>query len=808
MIRRAGLAAFALVLAARAGAADRSISWDKLAVEAKIDADGNLHVEERQVISLTGDWPRIVRRFALAPGQTLEFEESRLLDAATREPIPGASTLLETLPALPFSPNTSALTLSAPALGAPGGRKLEYTIRFVVTPGLQRQADHYLLDFDFAWPGRGGPILDFDLSVEEDAAWKPLAPLYTGTIPRPLPAGQGVRVERPYARSAGAPAPPEMPRHVPRGLGAEIWSGAAAAAAVLWILFWRRERGLGRFDPASTVLVPAALSERAEKLKREWSTFSAPPALPPVLRRFFPVAAARAAADSDQAVGSPIVTGVLILAGVALLVAAVVREATTLSGAVGGLKLLAILYALGLSQAYFWRRRFVNVKAHALRFGLPIAAMLAFVATRMTSPPFELAGVALLAAGATASILNLAATRWRREDLSRARVLAAARDQVALAGRKDDPLVAALGLEERMKWKEATAQLSPAKAAAARGSGPRERVRLMIPAQSGFAVRRRGALRGLWRDLSDRSASGDAGSLLSKYGPGLGPGCMGIPFLGVGILVMVLVSKQAAAQGNKEWMPIAFGAVFALAGVFLITTGVSSILGRAAQGVAASRSAHSWEADYPWDREGARTEGAGSVGFFAASIGRILIVGFIGLFNVFWTVPMPVTTRLWVSAIVLIFDLLALAVVYDTVLRIWLRLTHGRPRLTWKRIPVKVGERFEATFSPGHAIHMTGPAQVELTCVDQVPENSGGQLTTVCYGTSAARQTIAPPADGRRVATLEISLDVPADLPGTRLSAPPAEVRFWRLTVIAPVLGPDVSAAFLVPIYAAADAAS
>ena len=164
---------------------------------------------------------------------------------------------------------------------------------------------------------------------------------------------------------------------------------------------------------------------------------------------------------------------------------------------------------------------------------------------------------------------------------------------------------------------------------------------------------------------------------------------------------------------------------------------------------------------------------------------------------------MPVTTRLWVSAIVLIFDLVALAVVYDTLLRIWLRLAHGRPRLDWKTFPTLVGQRFEATFSPGRSIHMTGPAKVELTCVEQAVDTTGSQSTIACYGIYTASQTIAPPADGRRVKTLDISVEVPREAPGTNLSASPSKVVFWRLTVVAPVLGPDVSAAFLVPIYAA-----
>jgi hypothetical protein len=321
---------------------------------------------------------------------------------------------------------------------------------------------------------------------------------------------------------------------------------------------------------------------------------------------------------------------------------------------------------------------------------------------------------------------------------------------------------------------------------------------MAIPAQSGWTVRRRGGLRGLWGDLSDRTAAGDPRALLSKYGVGMAPGCMGIPFLGVGVLVMVLVGRKAPAQGHGALMPIAVGAVFALAGLFLVTTGVSAVLSRAAQSVAAGDAARPWESDYPWDQRCAPIEG--SAGGVASVLGRLVAIGFIALFNVLWTVPMAASTRLWVGAIVVLVDLVALAIIVATLLSIWQRIVHGRPSLLWKRFPTRVGERLEATFSPGRSIHQTGPAEVELTCVEQ-GDAGGGRI--VCYGLSTIRQSILPPMDGRRVKTLEISLDVPAGLPGTRLSASPAEVRFWRLTVKAPVLGPDVSAAFLVPIYAA-----
>ena len=45
--------------------AQRTLSWDELAVEARLDADGRLHVKETQVMALSGDWNGGERLFTL-----------------------------------------------------------------------------------------------------------------------------------------------------------------------------------------------------------------------------------------------------------------------------------------------------------------------------------------------------------------------------------------------------------------------------------------------------------------------------------------------------------------------------------------------------------------------------------------------------------------------------------------------------------------------------------------------------------------------------------------------------------------------
>ena len=57
--------------------------------------------------------------------------------------------------------------------------------------------------------------------------------------------------------------------------------------------------------------------------------------------------------------------------------------------------------------------------------------------------------------------------------------------------------------------------------------------------------------------------------MLKKYAAGLAPVCMGLLFMGVGVLLIVLFSRQIVATDKKTYLPLVFGAVFALAG-FLV----------------------------------------------------------------------------------------------------------------------------------------------------------------------------------------------------------------------------------------------
>src|SRR5207247_577540 len=99
------------------------------------------------------------------------------------------------------------------------------------------------------------------------------------------------------------------------------------------------------------------------------------------------------------------------------------------------------------------------------------------------------------------------------------------------------------------------------------------RVRLFLTPRAPAPPAARGALAQIVRDISDRSERGDPKALVTKYGAGLVPLAMSVPFTAVGVLALVVLPRQAPHQV----LPWVFGAIFTLAGVFLFTTGLSGL---------------------------------------------------------------------------------------------------------------------------------------------------------------------------------------------------------------------------------------
>ena len=317
-----------------------------------------------------------------------------------------------------------------------------------------------------------------------------------------------------------------------------------------------------------------------------------------------------------------------------------------------------------------------------------------------------------------------------------------------------------------------------------------DRVRLYITPRAPEPVRAGGVLRQLFRDLSDRSERGDPKALFEKYGTAVAPMAMSIPFAGAGTAVLILVPRQ----NPHQVFPYIFGSLFALAGVFLFTMGLSGL--RSAAGAAPRSEKEPWRTDNAWDPSGARPDGPGRS--VAGCLGGILFLLFIGAFNVMWTVKKDLSATVVFSVVLVVFDVIGLLVVGSLLVALFQRIRAGAPRLSWKRFPFYAGERFEASFTSGRRLHVTGPVRAILRCVEQtMGENSEHRPEIQPYAIYAKSQAIEP--DGGRLVSFNVAFDIPATVPGTDLSS--QESTYWLLEIRAPLAGPDFSTQFLLPIY-------
>jgi hypothetical protein len=89
------------------------------------------------------------------------------------------------------------------------------------------------------------------------------------------------------------------------------------------------------------------------------------------------------------------------------------------------------------------------------------------------------------------------------------------------------------------------------------------------------------ALSRLWAEFTDPGPAGDSLNMLKKYADCVVPGCAGLLFLGVGTLVIVVFSLQIDASDKRTYLPLVFGAVFALGGFFAFKLGLSSLWSKA-----------------------------------------------------------------------------------------------------------------------------------------------------------------------------------------------------------------------------------
>lgn len=253
-----------------AGAAERTMSWDAVEVEARLDARGDLHVRERQAIRFHGAWNGAERRFRVGPGQRLRFERLLRETPAGAVEVPAGD--LGTVDRYAFPAQDTLRWRSRAARDPPfAGEVLGYVLEYTLERVLLRAEDGIFLEHDLAFPDRDWPIARARGRVVLDPAWQ----LADGTLEgegAALPPGAGLVLqarlrwvgagpapEVPELASAASPPEPDAPPAPPGAepLPEEFTPGLAPALAVLLLgvalTVYRHARRQGQLSPSPGV---------------------------------------------------------------------------------------------------------------------------------------------------------------------------------------------------------------------------------------------------------------------------------------------------------------------------------------------------------------------------------------------------------------------------------------------------------------------------------------------------------------------------------------------------------------------------
>ncbi len=251
-IRVGGFCLVALAASALAApAAGRTLYWRELGVDARLEADGAMHVVETQTMVFTGDWNGGERIFRLGRGQAVYLVGVTRIDPETGERHELEEGSLQAVDDYRWvDDHTLRWRSRLPSDPAFDDTAITYVVDYRLTGVLRPVGDGvYLLDHDFAFPDRSGPIERYHLDLAIDPAFEPVDALPASLDRENLAPGESVVLTaRLGYRGGGAPAaalPPPVP---PLALPVRLAAALVWLAAMLWLFlrFARHESAVGR----------------------------------------------------------------------------------------------------------------------------------------------------------------------------------------------------------------------------------------------------------------------------------------------------------------------------------------------------------------------------------------------------------------------------------------------------------------------------------------------------------------------------------------------------------------------------------
>lgn len=240
-----------LVFCAPAGLrAQRELHWDTLAVDARLDTGGVLHVTEVHTMVFTGDWNGGERTFNLRSRQGLKPVSVERVDASGGRHALTPDDDLDDVDDYSWQDARTLRWRSRLPSDQPfSNARLTYAITYELSGILRSDGESYLLDHDFAFPDRAGAIAQFSLRLTLDPAWQPSSPVQETYTAGPLDAGRSFVVAT-TLRYAGNGSPIAIDTRRSPVIAIAAWGLLLFTALSIAGLF-RRESRLGRFAPVS-----------------------------------------------------------------------------------------------------------------------------------------------------------------------------------------------------------------------------------------------------------------------------------------------------------------------------------------------------------------------------------------------------------------------------------------------------------------------------------------------------------------------------------------------------------------------------
>lgn len=212
--------------------ATRNLYWSDITVTADLDADGRLHVVERQSMVFDGAWNGGERSFNVRHGQVLRLARISRIDAATGARTDLVEGDLDAVDEYNWVAGTLRWRSRLPSDPPFRFEEIVYELEYTLWPVLETAADgDYLLRHDFAFPDRVGPIQQFGVDLTLDPVWRTSAGQTVSVDAQWLEAGRGYVLTLPLEYVGTG-----RPEAVPAGAPGLVRSGVALAALLIPVL--------------------------------------------------------------------------------------------------------------------------------------------------------------------------------------------------------------------------------------------------------------------------------------------------------------------------------------------------------------------------------------------------------------------------------------------------------------------------------------------------------------------------------------------------------------------------------------------